>query len=443
MNILINFISLFIQSIVTFYFCISLAKCFAKKQITKKSYAISYICILATIVILSLSNLREYNYLLNTALSLILPAVIISYNFKISILKGLLISFLHAIFLGISESITFPILNHFFHFTSEMILNSSKYMLVFILLQTLLNLMIISIFNVITFKKFNLQNYLDTLSMKNIRLLLIILAAYIFPQIIIFAIKYYSYPLSLLLINTLQLLLVSILIFFYFKNILKNQKMAANYSNMEWHNKTLSKIVDSVRIQKHDYNNTIQALNGYIATKQYDKLPEFINSLTRECNNINTLSVIDPMIINEPSIYGIVCAKYFIADKNDIKYDIEILSDISKISFPKPELSRIIGILLDNAIEATQKIQNKYVKLEIRYDSKKSANLIRIINTFDTTEDINLTTIYEKGVSSKKVKSGLGLWEVKKLVSKQKNAQIFPLIENNIFIQTLIIEDIE
>ena len=116
------------------------------------------------------------------------------------------------------------------------------------------------------------------------------------------------------------------------------------------------------------------------------------------------------------------------------------MTNIKEINFPMPELSRILGILLDNAKEATLNAPNPYVRLEMRFDKRKCADIIRVINTYDTNISINLNEIYKKGVSSKKVKSGIGLWEVKKIVSKIPHAQIFPDIEKDKFVQTLIIE---
>ena len=48
--------------------------------------------------------------------------------------------------------------------------------------------------------------------------------------------------------------------------------------------------------------------------------------------------------------------------------------------------------------------------------------------------------VFKKGYSSKEVKSGIGLWEVKKLIDKSGNSQIYASIEKNQFIQNIIIE---
>ncbi|MDO4282045.1 MAG: GHKL domain-containing protein [Clostridia bacterium] len=243
--------------------------------------------------------------------------------------------------------------------------------------------------------------------------------------------------------NIIQILFASFLILSYFKIIIRQDTIQNELTTSELHNKTLIEIVDGVRTLKHDYGNIVQALNGYVVTKQYDKLGEYVNSLIKEFSSVNNVSAIDPKIFNEPAIYGVVGAKYFYATDNDITFEIEVTSDIKSISFSKPELSRIFGILLDNAIEATQKIENKYIKLEISFNDNKYADVIRIINTYDTSIDIDLEKIYEKGVSSKEVKSGIGLWEVAKLVNRNKHSQIYATIEKDKFVQNLIIERID
>lgn len=78
----------------------------------------------------------------------------------------------------------------------------------------------------------------------------------------------------------------------------------------------------------------------------------------------------------------------------------------------------------------------------MKYDNRKCADIIKVINSYDTSINIDLSEIYKKGISSKKVKSGLGLWEVKNLVKKVNNSQVFATIENTKFVQNLIVEKI-
>jgi two-component system sensor histidine kinase AgrC len=121
--------------------------------------------------------------------------------------------------------------------------------------------------------------------------------------------------------------------------------------------------------------------------------------------------------------------------------DLDVTMSFKEINFPMPELSRIFGILLDNAIEATSKCANKYIRLEIKYVPKKNATVIRILNTFDQSFKIELNSLYHKGYSTKKVKSGLGLWEASKIIARYKHSQMYATIENDKFVQNIIIEN--
>ena len=63
-----------------------------------------------------------------------------------------------------------------------------------------------------------------------------------------------------------------------------------------------------------------------------------------------------------------------------------------------------------------------------------------LLNSIKPNANININKIFEKGESSKTEKSGLGLWEVKKIISSKDNSQIYTNIVDNTFYQTIVIE---
>ena len=71
----------------------------------------------------------------------------------------------------------------------------------------------------------------------------------------------------------------------------------------------------------------------------------------------------------------------------------------------------------------------------------KQPDIIRIENLSKYIYP-KVSKIFNKGVSSKKVKSGIGLWEVKKIISSKSNSQIYASLKDNEFCQTIIIEKI-
>lgn len=100
------------------------------------------------------------------------------------------------------------------------------------------------------------------------------------------------------------------------------------------------------------------------------------------------------------------------------------------------EFARILGILLDNAIEASSESTEKIINLSFRDDFRNSRQLITIENTY-SNKDVNTDIIFEKGVSGKDDHTGLGLWEVRKLIKKNNNINLFTTKDDKFFKQQL------
>lgn len=364
----------------------------------------------------------------------------LTFVLKVKFIKSVLITIGTFISFAITELISILILSGIFKCNFDDIINTSTYFITFTLLQNLLLLILIklSMFLISKFTKFN--DISESITSNQIFSLILLIGICLSPKILIRGFNYYDYPTSFLVLSAIETIVMGIAIFIFFKRTVERDKAQSELLLSEMHNKTMVGMVDGVRTLKHDYNNIMQALSGYVSTKQYDKLEEHIKKVLQECNVVNNFSVITPELFNEPAIYGIMGAKYFLAVDKDITVDLDVTCDFTKICFSMPELSRILGILLDNAMEATEKAKQKYIRFEAKYDKRKNADVIKVINTYDTSINIDLDKIYEKGVSSKKVKSGIGLWEVKKLVKKNKSSQIFATIEGGKFVQNLIIE---
>ena len=106
--------------------------------------------------------------------------------------------------------------------------------------------------------------------------------------------------------------------------------------------------------------------------------------------------------------------------------------DTSKIKNNIYEISKILGILLDNALEAADETKEKTIYVTIKYDSQKY--IFEIINTF-TNKNIPIDKLFEKGFSTKENNSGIGLWEVHQILSKNTNLDLFTKIQDDKFIQ--------
>lgn len=134
------------------------------------------------------------------------------------------------------------------------------------------------------------------------------------------------------------------------------------------YNKTLNTLHDNIRGFKHDFNNIVQAIGGYLSTNNIDGLKTYYKDLLEECQINNNLAVLNPELVNNPAIYSLLADKLGKAEKDHIKLNYEVMTDLSNLNIKTYELTRILGILFDNALEAASKCDKKIVNVSFRAD---------------------------------------------------------------------------
>ena len=217
-----------------------------------------------------------------------------------------------------------------------------------------------------------------------------------------------------------------------FKLILTTQKL----ESAEEYNNTLRILHDNVRGFKHDFDNIVTTIGGYIKTEDMEGLKNYYLQLEDDCQRVNNLYILNPEVVNNDGIYNLLTKKYYEAESKDIKVNITFLLDLSTLNMKIYEFARILGILLDNAIEASSECEEKIINIVFRNDPNNFRQLVLIENTFN---DKNLDTdkIFEKGISGKENHTGLGLWEVRKLIKKNNNINLYTSKSDKYFSQQL------
>lgn len=245
--------------------------------------------------------------------------------------------------------------------------------------------------------------------------------------------------------NFLVFMGLFILLVYFSLNILslfRTKKLEATTQSLEEQklvNQTLNTLHDNIRGFKHDFNNIVQAIGGYLGTNNIEGLKSYYKDLLEECHLNNNLSVLNPELINNSAIYSLLCDKHCKCQELHINLNLDILCDLSNLNIKMYELSRILGILCDNAIDAASHCEKKIVNITFKKDKKNNANLIIIQNTY-ANKNVNIDRIFEKGFTSKdevdnKHSHGLGLWEVRKYLSKSKNLDLYTTKNDEFFSQ--------
>lgn len=251
--------------------------------------------------------------------------------------------------------------------------------------------------------------------------------------------------------NNVSTLFLAINIFFcfvYFLALLnsvykscKIHELSNNLKQTDSHNHHLQELYDNTRAFKHDFGNIVQAIGGYIDKNDMNGLKIYYSQLFGDFEKLNNLCSLNPEVINNSSIYQIVSSKYNKATKLGIDFYIDVFLDLNTLNMKIYEFSRVLGILLDNAIEAAFECDKKVIHVELRKDLIKNRKLLIVENTYKN-ENIDIERIFEKGFSSKAHNTGLGLWEVRQILMKNDNLNLYTKTTDEMFIQQLEIYDI-
>ena len=232
-------------------------------------------------------------------------------------------------------------------------------------------------------------------------------------------------------------------------SVVKNIKLETNNkiesAKLEQQKKyilALEKNNNEIRKFKHDFNNIILGLDGYINNDDFDKekLKKYFNSTIMNFNNnieLNDIVIAKLNSIKVSSLKSLITNKVLMAQNNNIDADINIEGEITDFYTDEIQLSRILGVLLDNAIEASLELtENKKIEMNIIQIDKTTD--IQISNTFNNTgtplEDFN-----KEGFSTKGTNRGLGLSSAHEIANKL-NMLLNTEIDGNTFIQILTIE---
>ena len=241
---------------------------------------------------------------------------------------------------------------------------------------------------------------------------------------------------SITFLSSISLLAYFLISIYTLTSVTKLANTTKKLESAELYNLTLSKLHDQVRGFKHDFDNTITTIGGYIITEDMEGLKNYYKDLVKDAHNTNTLYLLDPSLINNDGVYNLLVTKYHEAEAKDINLTITFLLDLKKLRMSIYEFARVLGILLDNAIEASSESAEKILNIIFRHDFKNDVQIITIENSYND-KNVDLTKIFTKGTSTKPNHNGLGLWEVKKILSKYDKCNLLTNTNNNLFIQQI------
>jgi len=223
---------------------------------------------------------------------------------------------------------------------------------------------------------------------------------------------------------------VVILICLYFNKEYTNYTLKETNDYLIKNNEFYITVVNDYRILKHNIIHQlsgIKSVSNEEAIKLIDDLIESYNENTQSVHNIKKMPV---------GINGIVYEKIYNFNSKDLKLGIDnnIESNLFDNLTPRSYnlLCEALGILLDNALQATEKTVEKIIMIDMK-ETEYSYN-IKIVNTFQDLLD--LEKLGTMKYTTKNSGHGIGLFS---LIGRKK-LKIKTSIINDLFLNEIIIE---
>ena len=186
--------------------------------------------------------------------------------------------------------------------------------------------------------------------------------------------------------------------------------------------------IDKDRINRHEMLNNLLMLKT-IEDKNSIEYEKILNDLIKEYDKSRSIKNIYKL---PTGLKGIVY--YKLNNMDDINLNVNIskrIIDISKKINRKDYVSlcKILGIILDNAIEAAIKSKDKFIGIEV-FNNK---NEYTIIVDNSCNDAVDISKIKNKNYSTKGKGRGLGLYILNKIINNNNCISLIQSFNNMIF----------
>lgn len=414
----------------SYLFCTMVCK--EKFDIGNKFIVLSLVMSLLQCVVMS-SGVEYIRPYVMHILSFLMLKILYKQKF-IKTLLGLIIIF---VVLSISEFVFVGLCMILFNINFSQAINNFIYYLIFNISICLIAYLI-SIINIVKnsvdyiIKWYNQNEYKS-------------LMFFVFLILIIFTFALYNnfiniLPTNLFIVANLFCIAVFVFVIGFFKEKTTKNKIIYEYDQLLDYIQTYEKLLDEKNKNQHEYKNQLAVIRLMVKNK---KTISYIDSLLE--NEVEQDLEIDNklMYIPKGGLKGLIHYKTNAMKKKKINVFIDVSSELKDSKYWSTcdkylqSVSKILGVYLDNAIEASEHSKEKYIIFEVYVEDKNT--VFKISNTY--SNEINMDKIDKEGYSTKGEGKGYGLALVKDLIEKNDCFSQSREISDIYYIQKLYVKN--
>lgn len=217
------------------------------------------------------------------------------------------------------------------------------------------------------------------------------------------------------------------------------QQLINDYQSQIANAHKINKHYNEIRRERHDTRNMLLSVQGYIRDhkdKEAEKLlATFLQNDTVEKHYSEIDNALDKIKIS--GLHNLIKEKAYKIVEKGIPFSFEVNAEIDELPGSEIKTARIIGILMDNAIEATFKQAKPYIQFALLKHSPEVYELV-IANSIEQKLNINTALKFEH--STKEGHQGIGLSNVTQLVENDDHYSFSAEVKDKVIMMTCFIQ---
>lgn len=177
--------------------------------------------------------------------------------------------------------------------------------------------------------------------------------------------------------------------------------------------------MNTIRAQRHDFNLHLHSVSGLINSGRYEECRQYVQGLVSEAGDVNDIMPVCDAVVGS-MLYNM--REEARRRGSDIFY--RITYDMENILCNGFECNKIIGNLLQNAIDALRTPEDKAYGIRLSIFKRGGNTVIISENRFNGDPD-RVARVFEPGYSTKKGHDGIGLSMILRTVT-QYGGRVYP-----------------
>lgn len=213
---------------------------------------------------------------------------------------------------------------------------------------------------------------------------------------------------TLVWVTSATLLVVAVLI------VRMSMSLDSFYQHMQAQNtslKEMEQLNQTLRSQRHDFLNQLQVIHGLLQLGEYQDADDY---LSRVYGNIHSLGRV--IRTAQPAVNALIAAKDADCARRGIHMELNISSQLDQLILPGWELCRVLGNLIDNAMEALGG-KSGVVRLSVWEDVAHYH--LQVWNDGPAIDEKHRANLFHAGYSTKEGDGrGMGLYITRQLLDR-------------------------